>query len=203
MVAVCAVAGFALVMEVTRGPSPAGAVSSPAASSGSLPAAAGSSPAAGAFSQVPKPCALLSAAIVAKYLPGSTCTAQSADAVANTAEWSPRAISLSDDFVCSIDAVLVAPGTIGPLFDGQKASMPSELTGGTIVDSRPITGLGDQAYVIFGTNTLGSSTELIVADENAFISIDYYGWVRGQEPSQASAEAAVQAMARDVIKNLH
>jgi hypothetical protein len=75
----------------------------------------------------------------------------------------------------------------------------------TIRDSRSVSGLGSKAYIVFGVfsaNIAESRAYLIVADENALISIDYTATDSGRALPQGQAEAAVYAMAHDVIKDL-
>jgi hypothetical protein len=191
--AVCAVVSFALLMGLTASPSHAGSGSSHAA-------------AASGFSHLPQPCALLSASTVAEYLPGATCEP---DAAANpgmagsNADWTPTTGSPNGSFGGDVEVGLMSPPSVlEGVFDQMKSmdAMPS--TGQTVRDSRPVAGLGDEAYIVFKTDGGTATTFLIVDDENAQIDISYDMTVVGQAPSQTWAEAAVLAMARDVIKGL-
>jgi hypothetical protein len=192
--AVCAVASFALLMGLTASPSHSGSGSSHAA-------------AARTFSRLPQPCALLSALTVEEYLPGATCKPDATD-TAGTAdsngEWTLTAPSLGNYLDDDVDVSLLSPPSmIGTIFDQTKSSDAMPSSPGAIRDSRPVTGLGDEAYIVFSTVTGSATTFLVVADENALIDIEYDATINGQAPSQAWAEAAVLAMARDIIMGLH
>jgi hypothetical protein len=212
--AVCAAASYALVMGLTGSLSHAGSASSPTVSDASSPAASGNSSHAAAaptFSHLPRPCSLLSASIVAEYLPRTTCDSNiSGIPGGSNAMWnSPTGSASGGYFVGDVEATLMPGNEIESTFDELKASTATMFSGETIRDSRPIAGLGDEAYIVFAASPVISgvggedSTYLIVADENALIDIDYdTTTIQGQAVPQTQAEAAALAMARDVIKGL-
>jgi hypothetical protein len=192
--AACATATYALVIGLTGSPLHAASASPhPAATS--------------AFSYLPQRCALLSTAIVAEYLPGTTCNSSAFEDPGGTdsrALWSSTGLSASGDrFDSDVDVMLMPPSLIEDDFDSSKSGETVTSGSQTIHDSRPVTGLGNEAYIVFETSSGSSKTSLVVEDDNALINIDYDASVHDQAASEAQAEKAVLAMARDIIKQLH
>jgi hypothetical protein len=159
---------------------------------------------------VPQPCALLSASTVAEYLPGGTCSPGYSLEVPgqpdSRATWSSTGITASGDFFDDdVEVSLLPPSImsmIGNIFDYMKSLDATTFSGATIRDSRPVAGLGDEAYIVFRTDVGGATTYLVVDDGNAQIDIKYDATADGRAPLQAWAEAAVLTMAHDIIKGL-
>lgn len=62
-------------------------------------------------------------------------------------------------------------------------------------NSRPVSGLGDQAYITYGEPSSGGVRELMVQRANTLLDIRFTG-----TPSKQTDEAAVTAMAGDIYK---
>lgn len=205
--AVCAVAVYLLAMNLTGSPQQA-------ASAGARPASA-TPVAAKTFSRLPQRCALLSAAIVTKYLPGTSCNSHAYEnpgGADSRALWTTPATAAAsgngDYFTDDVEVMLEQPGVMKTLFDSAKSEDTVASGGAVIHDSRPVAGLGTEAYMVFETFRGSSKTLLEVEDENALISINFDAAAIGltahnAEVPQSQAEQATLAMARDIMKKLH
>jgi hypothetical protein len=203
---VCAVASVSTFVPVyaMTGPS-TNVASGPPAATPTVPSNPFADPSTGrTFTHVAEPCALLSPETVTRYSPNATCNPHVFQPQANTgsnAIWrSPPAQVLSQYFTISVEVILSPAARV--VHNRMKTSATTMFTGLKVTDSRPITGLGDEAYVVYGTYSTGSRTYLLVLDGNAVIIIDYNGSIKQKPIPHEQAQAAVQAMARDVIAGL-
>lgn len=198
MAVACAVGVYALVMGLTGSPQQG-------ALAGARPASRPT--ATKVFSRLPQRCALLSSAVVMEYLPGTTCNSQAYENPGGTdsrALWTTPASSANGDyFTDDVEVLLEQPSLINTEFNSAKSldTVPSRYQ--VTHDSRPVAGLGTEAYIVYGASRESSKTFLEVEVENALISIDLDATVHGQGVPQAQAEQAALAMARDIIKKLH
>ena len=147
------------------------------------------------------PCAMVSPATLARYLPG----ANSPGPIPRV--W-PSSSGVPDSGGCSWDAPggsLIVAATIYGSATGQYGARPefdsavqAGSQGGAV--DRPVPGLGDQATAIFMTIAPGSlyATELYVRSGDALIVVS----LGTSKPADAAALSRAIAIARDVLANL-
>jgi hypothetical protein len=204
--AVCAAAAasaFVIVFAVT-GPPPEVVTGAPVPISAAVRNPLAGSTSGRTFTRVAQRCALLKPATVARYLPGTTCRPTSVpiqNGVGNVALWNTRQPTFAGGYVsANIEADLSSVSRL--VFESEKAGVVTSFTGLTVKDSRPVTGLGDAAYLVYGTYPQSSRAYLLVVDGNAGITIDYSGSLALGPIPEEEAEAAVLAMAHDVLNSL-
>lgn len=202
--AVASVSTFVPVFAMTA-PSPSVAASGSTAATPTVPSNPLADPNSGrTFTQAAEPCALLSPETITRYSPNTTCNpnvVQPQKGTGSHAMWnSPPAQVLSQYFTISIEVIL-SPGA-HLVHNQMKNTALTMFTGLQVTDSRPIPGLGDEAYLVYGTYSIGSRAYLLVLDGNAGIVIDYNGSIKQKPIPAEQATAAVQAMAHDVIAGL-
>ncbi|HZU47685.1 MAG TPA: hypothetical protein VFA16_10630 [Mycobacterium sp.] len=108
-------------------------------------------------------------------------------------------------YTAHIDVLLSQPSLSQLFYDKMKSEIATLMSWVTVQDSRPVTGLGNEAYIVFGTRSESSEAYLLVIDGNAEIDIQYEVSSIGrqaQAASESQSEAAVLAMSHDVIRNL-
>lgn len=198
---VTAAAVIGIVIGVTSGGSD-GSTSATTTSSPTGPAPN----AAKVYSHLPADgCGLLTPATVGTYAAGAKCTPSPLDKnqfnepgvppmITRGATWET---DLGARSPVHLDVELTVDANSPNLYKFDLNDMKSSAAdyGVTQSDSRPVSGLGDQAYITYGESSYDGVTELMVQRANTLLDIRFTG-----APSKQTDEAAVTAMAGDVYK---
>lgn len=201
---VAAVSTFVPVFAMT-GPPPNAVPDPPVAAPTGAPDPLAGDTSGRTFTHVPEQCALLSPETVTRYLPGTTCNPNAYQPAAGKGAhgmWGSPPSQVLSSYINTSVLVLLSPIATRSVFNQMKNEAATMFTGLTVTDSRPVTDLGEDAYLVYGTYSLNSRAYLLVIDGNAGITIDHSASVRQQPVPQEQAEAAVIAMAHDVIRSL-
>jgi hypothetical protein len=150
-------------------------------------------------------CGLVTAATVSTYAAGAKCTPSPLDkdqlnvpgvppSITRGATWETD-LGTQPSVHVDVELTLDANSPNLYKFDLSDMKGSSADQGFPFSDSRPVSGLGDQAYITYGQSTVDGVTELMVQRDNTLLDIRFTG---GQ--SQQTDEAAATAMAGDVYK---
>jgi hypothetical protein len=174
-----------------------------------------------AYSSVPAPCALVSPATVAKYLPNATRTPESMFASgtyhAGSCKW---ASSTGGDDRTLVAQVFVFDSSSSvtaarQAYDSSLSAFGCHCQGVT-VSTRPVAGLGDQAAVFYITgapdatvatapNAAFPGTSLLVRSSNAEIALNYDATTAATGTALAAGSAqltGMMSMAQDILDAL-
>jgi hypothetical protein len=174
-----------------------------------------------AYSSVPAPCALVSPATVAKYLPNATRTPESMFASgtyhAGSCKWTS---SDSGDDRTLVAQVFVFDSSSSvtaarQAYDSSLSAFGCHCQGVT-VSTRPVAGLGDQAAVFYITgapdatvatapNAAFPGTSLLVRSSNAEIALNYDATTAATGTALAAGSAqltGMMSMAQDILDAL-
>lgn len=173
------------------------------------------------YSSVPAPCALISPATVAKYLPDPTRTPESMFASssyqAGSCKWASSA-SGEDRTLVAQAFVFDSSSSIAAARQAYSSSL--SVFGchcqGVTVSTRPLPGLGDQATAFYVTagpdatvatapNAAFPGTSLLVRSSNAEIALTYDVTVRGTALAPATGTGQLTgmiSMAQDILDGL-
>jgi hypothetical protein len=167
---------------------------------GSVSSAQSAAPAGPHFGNPPRPCQLITAATMAKYLPGATVDPQqpSFDAQSGLSSCSWTTPSGSANVLLDVTIYPAATGYAGAQ-QGFESDVQSD-QGDLVTSQHPVTGLGDQAVAIFESKGSPQIADLLVWSGNAEIALTYSGFSGG--PGPAGELAATIAMARDILAAL-
>jgi hypothetical protein len=196
---------------------PAAAKTAPPGTPPSSPAASPTPPPGPVYANPHHPCKLVSAATLARYLPGAAVIP--APAVPSPPPGTPQASTCgwgTDNGVFTIFVTTYPPGTMQTAQQGYDFDAQYDQHGGTlgntkttVNEAQPVTGIGNQAIAIFQTrSTAGLAPsqviELLAWSGNAQLEImlNYGGPLSAQPPSRTAQRAAAAAIARDILAAL-
>lgn len=161
-----------------------------------------------AFTKVPKGCELVKASTVEAIMPGAACTPGLFDDkdLASMITRGPRWERPGHDGPFqTLDVHLsVMPGAKGN-YDMKKSVALKDIgTLRKVMDSKPVSGLGQEAFVVYAGNPDGSLTQaqVIVREGNAVVTSNYTFSRKDSTTTQKEAEDAAAAVARDVLGSL-
>lgn len=167
-------------------------------------------PAEKTFTHVPDGCSLIKASTIASIAPGAACTPSQFDNTTMAAMITkmPRWESPSGaGELIQMNVHLQVSATAKSFYGIEKQSALNVLGKmATITDSRSLSGLGEEAYVVHATEKSpfdGGEAHVIVREGNAEFSVGYtYSNSSGPAKTQQQAEDAAIAAARDVLGSL-
>jgi hypothetical protein len=167
---------------------------------GSVSSTRPAAPAGLHFGNPPRPCQLITAATLAKYLPGATVDPQqpSFDAQLDLSSCSWSTPGVSANVLLDVTTYPSATGD-GGAQQGFESDVQSD-QGDVVTSQYPVTGLGDQAMAIFESKGSPQTVDLLVWSGNAEIALTYSSFSGG--PGPAGELAAAIAMARDILAAL-
>ncbi len=195
-----------VVVAVSGGDAESAASEKP---SGAPGAAAPPAPAKKSFTKVPEGCGLIKPSTVARIAPGTQCKPSQFDN-ATMAAMITRMPSWETPFGTGQMLRLSVNLTVSPaasgMYDMHKRSALEALKKvRTITDSRPLSGLGEDAYVVHGVDKDPmdlAEAQVIVRDGNAEFTVSLTYDARAAGRNQQQAEDAAVAAARDVLGSL-
>lgn len=161
-----------------------------------------------AFTKAPKGCELVKAATVTGIIPGAACTPglfddkDLASMITRSPSWKRED---SGGPYQTLDVHLsIGPGADGNYDMKKQAALKDMGTLRKVMDSRPISGLGEVAFVVYAGDSEGSLTQaqVIVREGNAVVTTDYTFSRKDSATTQKQAEDAAVAVARDVFAAL-
>ncbi|MEU3690422.1 hypothetical protein [Streptomyces narbonensis] len=161
-----------------------------------------------AFTKVPKGCELVKASTVEGIVPGAACTPglfddkDLASMITRGPSWERP--DSSGPFQTLKVHLSVMPGAKGNYDMKKEVALKDIGTLKKVFDSRPVSGLGEEAFVVYAGNPDGSLTqaEAIVREGNAVVTSDYTFSREDSTTTQKQAEDAAIAVARDVLGSL-
>ncbi|MFF0206182.1 hypothetical protein [Streptomyces sp. NPDC005017] len=161
-----------------------------------------------AFTKVPKGCELIKASTIERIAPGTECTpglmddADLATMITRSPRWESQGY---DSPFLSLDAhVVVMPAAKETYATEKKVALKGRGELYKVIDSRPVSGLGEEAFMVYGGDTDGglASAQAIVREGNATVTADYTFSRKDSTTTQRQAEEAAIAAARDVLGSL-
>ncbi|WP_329620595.1 hypothetical protein OG357_08620 [Streptomyces sp. NBC_01255] len=161
-----------------------------------------------AYTKAPKGCELVKAATVTGIIPGAACTPglfddkDLASMITRSPGWE-RADS-GGPFQTLDVHLSIGPGA-DDNYDMKKQSALKDMgTLRKVIDSRPVSGLGEEAFVVYAGDSEGSLTQaqVIVREGNAVVTTDYTFSRKDSTTTQKQAEDAAVAVSRDVFAAL-
>jgi hypothetical protein len=214
--AVLVIAAVVIVVVATRGHGSHSAVAAPAPrpAASHVPAARPTSTGAREpeYTRVPAPCGLVTSTTLAGYVPGGSAqppvdTTLGAITTDNC-DWrsqTPTEIRALD-LTVTLDTFKGAASSDETDYTDKVGAAEQPFDGNTITGKRQLSGLGDQATVIYQSmgDTGGTEADLYVRSGNAIIDVTYICNARsgGRPPSQAKELAGSEAAARNVLAAL-
>lgn len=169
------------------------------------------------YSTLPAPCGMLSAASVAKYLPGATSsvtkTPSGQASKVGACTWSSISGGEDRTLLLQVDVYGTSSGLASAehAYSKEVPSANCQCQGYKVV-RQSVTGLGDQATALFTSPTAAKTgtwnvpqVNLLVRSGNADINVGYIVAAIGKAPpppSNAALLAAIMAMARNVLSAL-
>ncbi|WP_407288724.1 hypothetical protein [Streptomyces sp. BP-8] len=205
LLAVGAIVG--VVVAVSGGDGESAASGKP---SGAPGAAAPPAPAKKSFTKVPEGCELIKPSTLARIAPGTECKPSQFDH-ATMAAMITRMPSWETPFGAAghmLDLqvnLMVSPSASGMYDIHKKSALEALKKVRTITDSRPLSGLGEDAYVVHGVDKDPmdlAEAQVIVREGNAEFTVSLTYDTRAAGRNQRQAEDAAIAAARDVLGSL-
>lgn len=183
------------------------------------------------FTSAPDGCSLITLTTIDTYAPGATCTPSPFDRpvtpglTTRMPSWSTDTSSgtrgdvsielnlrvgsgVLDTYTSEKDSTTHTFSLVRDGYRAKKANVADEFDGDhiTLKASHPLTKIGDEAYFYYGISTVPASAEaeVVVLSGTAEFTVRYSGTREGISApvSQREAEAALTAVARDVLKSL-
>lgn len=161
-----------------------------------------------AFTKVPKGCELVKASTVERIIPGAECTPglfddkDLASMITRSPSWERPGY---DGPFQNLDVHLSVGVGAKENYDMKKGSALKDMgTLRKVMDSKPVSGLGQEAFVVYAGDSEGSLTQaqVIVREGNAVVTSDYTFSRKDSDTTQKQAEDAAVAVARDVLGSL-
>ncbi|WP_405614261.1 hypothetical protein [Streptomyces sp. NBC_01508] len=165
-------------------------------------------PSGKAFTEVPKGCELIKASTIEKIAPGGECTPglmddkDLASMITRMPRWEPPGY---DADYQSLSVTLTVSPSAKSGYDTRKKTALSDLGDlRTVLDSRSVGGLGEEAFVVYSVGTDGSpaQAEVIVNEGNATLTADLTYSRDSSDRTQKQAEDDAITAARDVLASL-
>ncbi|MEV6246696.1 hypothetical protein AB0M38_10875 [Streptomyces sp. NPDC051742] len=165
-------------------------------------------PAEKAFTNVPKGCELVKASTVEAIIPGAACTPglfddkDLASMITRGPSWERPG---HDGPFQNLDVHLTVGVAAKGNYDMKKEVALKDMgTLRKVMDSKPVSGLGQEAFVVYAGDSDGSLTQaqVIVREGNAVVTSEYTFSRKDSTTTQKQAEDAAVAVARDVLGSL-
>lgn len=169
------------------------------------------------FSHVADGCTLVKPPTIAAYVPGAICIpmpsslpslagvpAMPAGVILKVSSWGNIGPQRTGGLVGNITATVMVTASAQYQYAAMKKGALLHGAAVTVTDSRPLTGLGDEAYVVYGTEPHMGAVWLVSRWGNASIEVIYTAstTLGGQAVPQHPAEEAAVAAAHDVYSSL-
>ncbi|MFG2650816.1 hypothetical protein [Streptomyces sp. NPDC048436] len=159
-----------------------------------------------AYTKVPKGCELIKAPTIEKIAPGSTCEpglmddADLATMITRSPTW--KAPDSGSDYQ-SLDVKLTVGPTAKSLYDiDKKVAMKDMGPTYKVTDSRPVSGLGKEAFVVHAVDDSLVWVKVLVREGNATVRTQFVYSTTSSDRTPKQTEADAVTAARDVLGSL-